>query len=41
METKLLNEFEGAKDAKGEDGIYRLINNDFLFQFVDEQAKNE
>jgi len=41
MEEKLLQHFEGAKESKGDDGIYRLINDDFVFKFVDEQAKNE
>lgn len=38
MEQKMLNEFEGAKDCKGEDGFYRMINDDFVFKFVDGQA---
>lgn len=41
IEKKLLKEFEGAKEAKGKDGVYRLINDDFVFKFVDEKAKNE
>lgn len=41
MEKKLIDGFEGAKDAKGKDGIYRLINDDFLFKFVDGKPKNE
>jgi len=41
MEEKLLAGFEGAKGTKGADGVYRMINDDFLFKFVDGKAKNE
>lgn len=41
MEKKLIEGFEGAKAARGKDGVYRLINDDFLFKFVDGKAKSE
>ena len=41
MEHKLRAQFEGAQSAQGDDGVYRLINNDFLLKFEDSTAKNE
>ena len=37
MEEKLLKDFEGAAESKT-DGVYRLINDDFVFKFVESKA---
>ena len=41
MEEKLLNEFAEAKDCKGDDSTYRLVDNDFVLRFVDSTAPSE
>ena len=41
MEEKLLNEFAEAKDCKGDDSTYRLVDNDFVLRFADSTAPSE
>jgi len=41
MEEKLLEGFPEAKDCKGDDSTYRLVDNDFVFRFVDSKATSE
>lgn len=39
MEEKMLSDFEGAKESFNKaTGVYHLINNDFMFKFVDRKA---
>jgi hypothetical protein len=39
MENKMLTEFDGAMESLNQEtGIYHLLNDDFMFKFVDAKA---
>jgi hypothetical protein len=40
MEFKLCAQFDEASSAKGEDGIYRLLNGDFVLKFLPSSSAN-
>jgi len=39
MENKMLTEFDGAMESLNQEtGIYHLLNDDFMFKFIDAKA---